>query len=226
MAESAPTIEAVDYFAAAANFHVQESSTEELKEFEATIGATGNYACSQEYDEGDGYMSRYRYCNGTPDIDTDLGTLLTTFGQVADSKAVTGLRVEFRAGVSAEVTIEGHQHDSNPHTSLANADCSGIIPASSGVGVPALIAVAAGTCSPVRATLEIDAGHRDHPGADGTHFHGQNVGPVRVAITVEYEGQPTSMTAGNWLNIKIAKSNPNDETPTATVTAEQYVDFT
>jgi len=224
MAESAPTILAVDYFGAGANFHAQNSNTEELKEFDFVIGPEGNYKCSSEFDDGDGYSSTYRYCNGTPDIDTDLGTLLSQFGAVADSKAVTGLRVEFEAGISATVSIEGHQHDTNPHITLRDADCSGIIPGSSGVGVPTLITVS-GTVSPVRASVEFSLNHVDKAGADGSHFHGQNMGPVRVAITVEYEGQVSGTTAGNWLNIKVAKSDDNQDTPTSTVTAEQFVDF-
>ena len=95
----------------------------------------------------------------------------------------------------------------------------------SGVGVPTLITVA-GTVSPVSADLTINANHQDKVGADGAHFWGQNIGPCRVSLSVQYEGQVTSATAGNWLNIKIAKSDDNQDTPTSTVTAEQFVDRT
>lgn len=223
MAETAPTITAVDYFAAGANFHEQNSNTEETKTFATVIGAYGDYACSQEYDAGDSYMSEYKYCNGTPDIDSDLSTLISKFGEVADSKCPTEMRIHFEAGESATATIDGHQHDVNPHTALDYFDCSGIIPGSSGIGVPTLITVA-GTVSPVSADVTISANHIDKPGADGGHFHGQNVGPCRVSISVQYEGQVSGVTAGNWLNIVIAKSDDNQDTPTSTVTAEQFVD--
>ena len=223
MAESAPTILAVDYFGAGANFHEQNSSTTERKQFVAVLAANGDYACSQEFDDGDDYMSEYRYCNAVPDIDTDLSTLLTTFGAVADSKCPTEIRIHFEAGEAATVTIDGHQHDTNPHVTLRNFDCSGIIPASSGVGVPTLITVA-GTVSPVSADLTINANHVDKPGANGAHFHGQNLGPCRVALSVQYEGQVSGVTAGNWLNIIVAKSDDNQDTPTSTVSAEQFVD--
>jgi len=222
MPESAPTITATDYFAAGAEFHVQNSSTEQTKQFVPVIGATGDYACSQEFDDGDSYMSEYKYCNGTPDIDGDLDTLLTTFGAVADSKCPTEIRIHFEAGEAATVTIDGHQHDTNPHVTLDNFDCSGIIPASSGVGVPALITVA-GTVSPVSADLTISANHQDKIGATGAHFWGQNIGPCRVSLSVQYEGQVTGTTAGNWLNIVVTKSDDNQDTPTSTVTAEQFV---
>ncbi|MFH1603965.1 MAG: hypothetical protein ABIH03_08665 [Pseudomonadota bacterium] len=223
MAESAPTITAVDYFAAGAEFHVQNSNTEETKQFVPFIGASGDYACSQEFDDGDAFMSEYRYCNAVPDIDTDLDTLLSTFGAVADAKCPTEIRIHFEAGEAATVTIDGHQHDDNPHVTLKNFDCSGIIPASSGVGVPTLITVA-GTVSPVSADLTINANHVDKIGSDGGHFHGQNIGPCRVSLSVQYEGQVSGTTAGDWLNIIVAKSDDNQDTPTSTVTAEQFVD--
>ena len=222
MAETAPTILAVDYFAAAAAFHAQNSSTEEVKTFNTVIEATGDYGCSQEFDDGDSYMSEYMYCGS--DIDTDLVTLISQFGEVADAKVPTEMRIHFEAGIAPTVTIDGHQHDTNPHTALDNFDCSGIIPAI-GVGVPDLITVA-GTVSAVSADLTISANHVDKPGATGAHFHGQNVGPCRVSISVQYEGQVSGTTAGNWLNIIVGKGDDNQDTPTSSVTAEQFVDRT
>jgi hypothetical protein len=223
MAETAPTIAALDYFNAAAQFKVQSSETRQRKTFVPIFDASGNYSCSEEFDDGDEYMSDYRYCGGgSPDIDTHLGTLATTFGQVADSKVPTEMRVHFEAGEAAGLTIDGHQHDDNPHTSLREADASGIIPADAGVGVPELIAVT-GTVSPVSADLTYTMEHVDKAGADGTHFHGQNM-RCRVSLTVNYEGLVTAATPGNWLNILITSSNPNDDTPTSVVTCEQFVD--
>lgn len=225
MPETPPTITAQDYFAAPAAFHAQNSNTEETKSQAVVVAANGDYACSREFDDGDAYMSEYKYCNAVPDIDTDMTTWVTTFGDVFDSKVMTELRVHFEAGEPATGTIDGHQHDANPHVDAAldTFDCSGIIPASSGVGVPTLITVA-GTVSPVSADLTINANHVDKPGADGSHFHGQNVGPCKVSLSVQYEGQVSGTTAGNWLNIIVTKSDDNQDTPTSTVTCEQYVD--
>jgi len=227
MAEAPPTITAVDYFDASSQFKAQNSSTEEVKQFVTVIDGLGDYACSQEFDDGDTYMSEYRYCGGvSPDIDTDLSTLMSSFGLVADEKEPTEMRIHFEAGESATVTIDGHQHDTDPHISgLDVFDCSGIIPASSGVGVPTLITVA-GTVSPVSADVTINANHQDKIGAAGAHFWGQNIGPCRVSLSVNYEGQISGTTPGNWLNIIVALSDDNQETPTSTLTAEQFVDRT
>mgnify|MGYP007046954282 CR=1 FL=1 len=228
MPEVVPTIAAVNYFAAGANFHAQNHNTEELKTFNTVIAADGDYACSQEFDDGDSFMSEYQYCNAVPSIDADLSTLISAFGNVYGSGVQTEMRIHFEAGIAATVTIDGHQHDTNPHlvATLDLFDCSGIIPAAAGIGVPTLITVAGATASPVSADLTINANHIDKPGATGAHWHGQNVGPCRVALSVQYEGTVTSATAGNWLNIIIANSGDNQDTPTSSLTAEQFVDRT
>ena len=227
MAESPPTITGTDYFSAPAKFHAQNSNTEETKEFYSVLQATGDYACSGEYNHGDTYMSEYAYCGGGAiDIDTDLSTLISAFGDVYGSGVQTEMRIHFEAGEPATVTNDGHQHDgAQAHVAgtLDTFDCSGIIPAASGVGVPTLITVA-GTVSPVSADVTISANHQDKVGADGVHWWGQNVGPCEVSISVQYEGTVSGTTAGNWLDIRVAKSDDNQDTPTSTVTAKQYVD--
>ena len=229
MAESPPTIAANDYFAATAKFHAQTSSTSETKQQALVIDAEGDYACSEEFNTGDEFMSEYKYCKGeTADIDGDATVWMTTFGEVLGSGVMTEMRIHFEAGEPATVTIDGHQHDGAQAHVVSNLDVfdvSGIIPASSGVGVPTLITVV-GTVSPVSADITFNANHVDKVGADGVHWHGQNVGPCKVSISVNYEGTLTSATAGDWLNIVIAKSGDNQDTPTSSLTAEQYVDRT
>jgi len=223
MAETVPTIAATNFFSLGAEFGIRVADTSEFKSFAPIFDASGDYLCSEEYDEGDTYTNEADYCGGgSPDIVTDLGTLLTTFGAAANSKQPTAQEIGFSSGIPATVKIDGHQHDSNPHTALANYDCSGIIPAGSGVGVPTLITVA-GTVSPVNATVGFEIEHIDKPGADGTHFEGQNM-RCRVSLSIDYAGQVSGVTAGDWLNIVVAKSNPNDDTPTCTLTAEQWID--
>jgi hypothetical protein len=225
MAEIVPVIGAVNHFGLDAKFGVKASETQEFQSFNPVFDADGNYLCSAEWDNGDTFSEEADYCGGgAPDIVTDLGTLLTAFGDVASAGVVTKLDVTFAAGIQANVKIEGHQHDTNPHIieTLRFADCSGIIPAASGLGVPELIEVA-GDVSPVNATVSFEMEHVDKPGASGVHFAGQNI-RCKVSLSVDYEGHPTGVTAGDWLNIILAKSSPNDETPTATLTCEQYVD--
>jgi hypothetical protein len=225
MAEIVPTIESQNYFGLGVKFGTKTSEETEFQAFNPVFDADGNYLCSAEYDKGINYTQEADYCGGgAVDIVGDLGVLLSKFGDIAEEKTVTNLEVTFAAGIQAEVKVEGHQHDANPHLAgtLRQADVSGVIPAASGIGVPTLIVVA-GDVSPVNATVTFEMEHVDKPGADGTHFTGQNM-RCRVSLSVDYEGQPTGVTAGDWLNIIVAKSNPNDDTPTATLTCEQWID--
>ena len=225
MAETVPTIAAVNYFGLAATFGIKTSDTTEFKSFNPVFDADGNYLCSAEYDSGDNFNQEADYCGGgSPDIVTALGTALTTFGEFDTTALMTKLDVTFAAGIQATVKAEGHQHDTNPHliSTLRTADVSPVIPASSGLGVPALITVV-GSVSPINATVGFEMEHVDKPGADGVHFAGQNM-RCRVSLSIDYEGVASAPTAGNWLNIIIASTNPNDDTPTSTLTAEQWID--
>ena len=225
MAETVPTIAGVNYFGLAASFGTKTSDTTEFKSFNPVFDASGNYLCSAEYDSGDNYNQEADYCGGgSPDIVTSLGTILTTFGEFDTTALNTKLDVTFAAGIQATVKLVGHQHDSEPHliATLRTADVSGVIPASSGLGVPSLITVS-GSVSPVNATVSFEMEHVDKPGADGVHFAGQNM-RCRISLSIDYEGVASSPTAGNWLNIIVASTNPNDDTPTSTLTAEQWID--
>ena len=225
MAEVVPVIAAENYASLAASFGTTKSDTSETKAFNPVFDATSNYLCSAEYDEGDTFSQEADYCGGgLPDIVTGLGVLLTAFGDVVNVAVWPKIDVTFSAGIQANVKLDGHQHDVNPHigATLRTADVSGIIPAASGLGVPDLITVV-GDVSSVNATVSFEMEHVDKVGAPGTHFAGQNM-RCRVSLSIDYEGVVTSATAGDWLNIIVASSNPNDDTPTSTLTAEQWVD--
>ena len=224
MAENVLTISTDDLFSLGAKFNTSESVENEVNELDEVMAGDGDYACSHEYDARTDYRQVAAYCGGAaPDIETDLGALLSTFGAVANSKLPTGLSIAFEAGKAAVVTVEGHQHTANPHTTgLATFDVTGIIPASSGLGVPSLITVD-GSVNPVSATVDIAMTHHDGLAADGTHgTTGQHT--CRVDLSVQYEGHPSGVTAGNWLDVKIEKTKTNDGLPVATLTAHQYVD--
>ena len=223
MAEIAPVVLSVDHFLLGAEFGMTSDNETPFQSFASSFKGNSNYLCSQVYDTGINYANEADYCGGAePDIVTSLATMLSTFGVVVNAKQPTKLEVGFEAGIGANVKIEGHQHTENPHLALQTFDCSSVIPAASGVGVPELIGFV-GDASPVNATANFDLEHVDKPGADGKHFEGQNT-RCHITLSVDYAGQPTSMTAGDWLNVILVKSNPNDDTPTASVTAEQWID--
>jgi len=224
MAEVAPIIATPNFFSLDAAFGLNAGTETVFQSFATAFDGDGNYLCSEEYDTGINYANSAKYCGGAiPDIVTSLGIMLSTFGVVVNSKQPTKLDIGFEAGVQATLDVEGHQHDDNPHTALNTFDCSGIIPALSGSGVPVLIVIT-GDADPVTASVSFEIEHIDKPGADGTHFEGQNM-RCHVTLSVDYAGQPATVVSGDWLNVILVKSNPNDDTPTASVTAEQWIDI-
>jgi hypothetical protein len=224
MPETVPVIAGTNHFSLGATFGTSSTSATESQEENVVQSSTGNYLCSSYWDKITAYTQEAGYCGGaSPDIVDDLSTLLTTFGAVVNSKVPTSLRVHFEAAKAATVSIDGHQHAVNPHTTgMREADVSAIIPAGSGYGVPDLITVA-GTVSAMAADVTFELTHIDKPGADGDHFGGQHT-MCKVTLSVEYEGTVGAATAGDWLNILTVKSDGNADTPTSSLTAEQYID--
>jgi hypothetical protein len=226
MPETVPVIAGTNHFSLGAKFGTSNSTTTETQEENVVKSGTGNYLCSSYWDKKTDYSQEAGYCGGAAvDIVTDLSTLYSAFGGVANSKVPTTLRIHFEAAKAATVTVEGHNHAANPHTTgmrVANLVTAAIIPAASGYGVPALITVS-GTVSAVAADVTFELDHIDKSGATGDHFGGQST-MCKCTLSVEYEGKVTAATAGNWLNILIASSDSNTDTPTSSVTAEQYID--
>ncbi|MCP4493405.1 MAG: hypothetical protein GY820_39775 [Gammaproteobacteria bacterium] len=223
MAELVQAVGAQNYYGLSAQFGTNDSEETPGQQFVPKFGADGDFLCSQEFDLRTDYTQTADYCDGgAPNIMTHLSTLMSTFGSVQSAKQPTKVEITFKPGEGAEVNIDGHQHTTNPHTALNTFNVSGIVPAGSGTGVPDIITVA-GTVSPVETTITYEIEHIDKVGAAGTHFEGQNI-RCHVSLSVGYSGQPSGVTAGDWLNIILVKSAPNDDTPTAALTAEQWVD--
>jgi hypothetical protein len=106
-------------------------------------------------------------------------------------------------------------------------DVSGLIPATSGLGIPALIVAAgeaAGTASRNGASLDISMNHIDKEGNDG-HFIGESI-TCRADLSVDYEGVAGTTTAGSWLQILQAVADDNENPDTSSVTAHQFIDAT
>ena len=110
MAAPSNTMEATNLFGLGANFNPQTSNADLREDAANIMDATGNIECETMVNERTEYSNSFAYCNGTPDIKTDLATLLTKFGDVHDSKKVDTLTINFEKGQYATVDIAGHNH--------------------------------------------------------------------------------------------------------------------
>jgi len=222
MADKVVDLGGSDLFSLGATFGTTRSESLTVKDLQENTDGINDSFCSSMTNERTEYTQDANYCNATPDIDGDLADLLAAFGQVANSKAPTELTVTFEAGKHATVSITGHNHAANAHTALRNCDASGIIPASSGLGVPAFFADAGTNSSPIRATFRVSCDHIDEQDTADGHWVGQST-HFRVDVEAEYIGTP-SLTTTDW-NVDSQGSNEGNTTfDHYTIKAHKFID--
>jgi len=220
--------QASDLFALGANFHEQSSSSIDMDDRANIMDKDGNVECETMVNGRVEYTNEFAYCNASPDIKTDLSTQLTQFGDVFDSKKMTQMTVTFTAGAYATVSITGHQHDDNAHTSAVAdgyADVSAALPSGAGFGVPTLTGQTLGNdAQPQSLTITFSCNHVDREGGDGTHFVGKNI-TVLAELTEEFVGTPDTATATGWTTDTKGPSDQNQDFDTYTYTAHRYFDL-
>jgi len=197
MAAPSNTMEATNLFGLGANFNPQTSNADLREDAANIMDATGNIECETMVNERTEYSNSFAYCNGTPDIKTDLATLLTKFGDVHDSKKVDTLTINFEKGQYATVDIAGHNHTANAHVAGlpdGYCDASAALAAGLGFGVPDYSITMGDNASPISATLTLSGNHIDREGEDGNHWQGKTT-TYRAELTMTIEGVPTDITA-------------------------------
>jgi len=231
-----PGYAATDIFSLGANFSPQSSSTRETREFAQVLAADGDLACeSSGFNVTTEYTGEYGHCGGSNGVVTDLGTVLSQFGGVEDSKIVTGVDIVMDNKSHPTVTVTGHNHANNAHAgSERTYDVAGKIGDQQGVGIT-LATFAAGSLTNssitpanntaiTRITYSVSCEHMDTEDETGDHHDGQNR-TCRIDLTVEGIGTEADITLGSdWATDDTEDSDANDASDTFSVTAHQYVD--
>jgi len=230
MADKSVNLGGSNLFGAGAQLFAQTSSSIHTREMANMLDAAGNVECETGISNMTTYENSFAYCKATPDIKTDLGTLLTKFGVVADSKAPTALTINFSAGEYATVDITGHNHDNNAHawTTTEYADVSAAVPASSGFGVPNFGLTVGANSTPISASIAFSLNHIDENDAGGEHWVGTNT-TFRAEMTLELLGLPTSQTVAaiesnltGWTVDTNGGNDGNQELDKFTITAHRH----
>lgn len=205
MAEAVIDLQASNLFGLNANFKTQSSSTSEPRANAYALDESGNVSCQRNITDILNYSQTASYCGS--DFVGDLGTFLTQFGDVQNSKLVTGISISMNAGQYATITVDGHNHaGARAHAaglSVGYADVSDFLPheatesfvAWNGFGVPDFGMSLGDDASPISATVNFSMNHIDQTGEDGTHLVGKNITP-RCELTMEFSGIPTSTSVG------------------------------
>lgn len=229
----ANTMEASTLFGMGANFNPQNSNSDLRLDAANILSATGDTACETMVNERTEYANPFAYCNATPDIKTDLATMLTKFGDVHDSKKVDTLTINFEKGQYATVDVAGHNHSDEPHAAgLADGYCdaSGTIPAASGFGVPDWGLTLGANATPISASVALSGNHIDREGTDGNHWQGKTT-TFRADLTLTTEGVPTSVTVAavetdiaGWTVDSINATDGNQDFDGYVFTLHQFLD--
>lgn len=235
MTDKVVALEASDLFALGANFHEQGSSSPATRDAANVLDSVGNVQCENMINARTDYTNSFAYCNAVPDIKTDLGTHLTTFGDVFDSKIITQLVINFPGpGQQATVDVTGHNHDDNAHATgllVGRADVSAAVPASSGLGVPNFGLTLGVNATPVSATVTFTMNHVEREETTGDHWVGKNITP-RAELSLEILGLPTSQTVAaiesdltGWTVDTNGPSDANQDFDTFAITAHRHFDL-
>lgn len=234
MADKSVDLGGSNLFGLGANFHAQSSESPHQRDASNILDASGNVECETMINNRTEYTNNFAYCNATPDIKTDLATILTTFGAVADSKLQTATTINFSAGEYATVDITGHNHDNNAHSaSVAGvADVSAAVPAGAGFGVPDFGLTVGADSTPISASIAFSLNHIDENDANGEHWVGKNT-TVRAELNLELLGLPTSQTVAaietdltGWTVDTNGPADGNQELDRFIITAHRHFDLT
>lgn len=222
-----------DLFAAHSDLHEQTSSSVETSETVIMRDALGNVECEKlGLNTITEYSNSYGYCAGSPDIESALGTLLTTFGAVFSAKLPLQIVVNFASGEWATVDVTGHQHAENLHMAGATdtvnltTGSGDLIPSSSGFGVPTWPGMTLGSdCAAVAATLTCTMEHVDTQDGAGDHFVGKNMTP-KAELSLEFIGTPSVEALTGWTITSTGDSDAIDDPDARQITAHRYFDLT
>jgi hypothetical protein len=237
MADAAIDLVASNLFGMNAAFKSTNSTTSVKTTNVQAMDERGNVACQRNVGEQTDFTQSAVYCGS--DFVGDLAAFLTQFGNVQDSKIITGLTINMTAAGYVTVEVTGHNHGENAHAaglSIGYADVSDFLPhaaavveppksaepfyAWNGFGVPDFGITLGSNASPASATVSFTMNHIDTNDENGDHLVGKNTNP-RCELKMDFEGIPTSNTAtlieadfaalaGDMLNALVDNADKSD----------------
>ena len=195
MSDKNISLQTADIFGLGSNFGLRRANRNKAQEMIASYGHTAYVVASDSLESRINYSQDAGYCGSA--LRTDLGALATSFGQVATggdyNVVLTDLSASWSAGNYTAITLSGHNHESNAHSSMSvTKDISSVIP-QDGFGVPDFGITLGSNCSPFSASLTISIEHFDVNDSDRTHIHGENTEKVSCTLDMVFTGVPTTI---------------------------------
>jgi len=196
MPETAITFGATDGFGTFAGWELQSDSKTTAKERSMVLDATGNEVASNLFNEKTEYSSVYKCSNNTNTVPSEIG-------DIYNSRALISIAINTSNSDRAQMTLTGHQHAANPHTTLVKA-AHGISVAKAFGAVDFLGGTGGTGASPASGTITITCQHEDNQDADGAHLVGENYNCTITSDTT-WTGPVTTNAGTGW---DVTKSEP------------------
>lgn len=153
----------------------------------------------------------------------DTNTVPATIGAIVNSIDLTGITINLRNKDKATMSLTGHNHTANAHSSL-NCLAHGMS-VSSAFGAEDVLGGTPGTTATVEsATINITCEHMDEPDEGGKdHFAGQNYNG-KVQVTQTWIGVPTTPFDDTiWTGTAKQTTDKNDGLTRTVVNVTKYL---
>ena len=219
MAEPTITFGCAESFGDLTGWNEQSSSSSVISDRARTLDKDGNQAASTIYNERTEVTTSYE-ANATASV----SILPASIGDLVNSLIVTGIDVTTSATAFATLSLTGHNHTDNAHTSSpALNKAAHAITDTVGFGAVDFLGGTAGANADIESsTLSISCEHSDVEAKDGKHLVGENYDGKIVATTV-WNGVPTTASAAGWDKVSTVTETTNTGHLKTTVTGEKAI---
>lgn len=222
MAEPTITFGCAESFGEIAKWNEQSSNSSVVSDRARTLTKDGDQAASTTYNERTEVTTSYEAGSTS-----GCSILPANIGALTNSLILTGIDVSTSATGFATLSLSGHNHTANPHTSShALKSVAHGIATPVGFGAVDFLGGTAGLNADVESsTLSISCEHVDVEAHTGNHLVGENYDPKVTATTV-WNGAPTTAAAtGTWDKVSVVTETTNSGHLKTTVTGEKALSF-
>jgi len=221
MAEPTITFGAAESFGDLMGWNEQSSNSSVVSDRARVLSKDGDQAASTLYNERTEVSTSYE-----AGATTSVAVLPETIGSLVNSLIVTGIDISTTATGFATLSLSGHNHTANAHTSSpALESVAHSISNTVGFGAVDFLGGTAGANADIESsTLSISCEHSDVEANTGNHLVGENYDPKITATTV-WNGVPATPSGASWDKVSVVTETTNTGHLKTTVTGEKALSF-
>lgn len=207
MAEPVITFGAAEGFGALTGWEAQSNDSNVNSQRANTLDKSGNESASKLYDEKTDVQSSYK-----ADVEADPAapTIPAEVGALVNSLILTSIDITTRGDAFAEMSLSGHNHTANAHTSSPALNKGAhSLTLDSGFGAQDFLGGTAGdNASCVSGRVAITCQHNDQIDGSGDHLVGENY-DGKIEATSEWVGVPSAAVGAGWDTTSVVTRTEN-----------------